>query len=124
MHISQQKNCLFQVTLDNSNQINGGRVMDRYEELIGSLEKYRDFLDEQGHSVLAQTAEALLTLQGVVNEKQKLLDEAMDDLSKSNDCKYCAHINECSAHRIERNLVYGGCANWTWRGAKTICKAS
>jgi hypothetical protein len=98
--------------------------MDRYDELIRSLEKFKYFLDENGHSVFAETAEAIGALQSVLDEKQKLLDEAMEDLSKSNDCKYCAHINECSAHRIERNLAYGGCANWKWHGAKVVCRAS
>jgi hypothetical protein len=98
--------------------------MDRYDELIKSLEKYTNIQDEYGHSIFTQTAETLTALQSDANEKQKLLDEALRDLAKCNDCKYCANLDQCSPHRIERNFNYGSCAKWQWRGAKTVVKAS
>lgn len=92
--------------------------MEKYNELIKTLENYKDASNDSGHAVLTQTAQALELLQSAVSEKQKLLEEALGDLAKDGDCKYCAHINECRLQRIERNMAYGGCAKWEWRGAK------
>ncbi len=98
--------------------------MDKYNELIKSLENYRDVPNESGHTVIKQTAEAIEALQYEIDEKQKLLDEALDNLSRCSDCKYCANIGQCSNHSIERNLAYGGCGRWQWSGAKKVEKAS
>jgi Fic family protein len=98
--------------------------MDRYDELIKSLENYLNATDDNGHLMFKQTAEAIGALKSAIDEKQTLLDEALEDLAKENDCKNCAHVGQCSAHRIERNFAYGGCSQWQWRGAKLIYKAS
>lgn len=98
--------------------------MDRYDELIKSLENYKDITDECGHSLFIRTAEAIEALQAAVDEKQKLLDEALEDFAKVKDCKYCANIEQCSMHRIERNLAYGGCVNWHWHGMHRVNQAS
>jgi hypothetical protein len=98
--------------------------MDRYDELIKSLETYKDITDECGHSLFIQTVEAIEALQTAVGEKQKLLDEALEDLSSVKECKYCSNIEQCSMHRIERNLAYGGCDKWQWHGTDAAVKAS
>ncbi len=98
--------------------------MKKYDELIKSLENYRDTSDDCGHTVLKQSAEAIETLQSVLGEKQRLLDEALDNLAKDSECKYCSNIDQCSSRSIERNLAYGGCGRWQWRGIKAIEKAS
>jgi hypothetical protein len=105
--------------------------MDKYDELIKSLdglirsiENDQDIPDEGERNLLKRTAEALESMQFDLGYKQKLLDEALADLARENDCKNCAHINLCNAHRIERNLAYGGCDKWQWRGAQIAVKAS
>ena len=98
--------------------------MKKYDELIKSLENYRDTSDDCGHTVLKQSAEAIETLQSVLGEKQRLLDEALDNLAKDSECKYCSNIDQCSSRSIERNLAYGGCGRWQWKGAKVTEKAS
>ena len=98
--------------------------MDKYNELLKTLENYRDIPNESGQSVLKQTAEAIEELQSVIDEKQKLLAAALDNLSKCSDCKYCSNVNQCSTHSVERNLAYGGCGKWQWTGAKTADIAS
>lgn len=95
--------------------------MKNYDNLMESLESHRNKPDECGHSTFEQTIEAL---QSAINEKQKLLDEALGDLAKSNDCKYCSNIDQCSLNRIDRNLAYGGCSKWQWHGSKAVDKAS
>ncbi len=95
-----------------------------YNELIKSLENYKSMPEEREHSVLKQTAEAIETLQSVVDEKQMLLDMALNDLAKSSECKYCSNLDKCSMRRIERTLAYGSCADWKWRGANTADIAS
>ncbi len=97
--------------------------MDRYDELIKSLEKYMCVKDELGNSLFAQTAEAIKALQAIVEEKQKSYAGALEDLENGRECKFCAHVDICSTQRIERNLVYGGCSKWQWRGIKTEVKA-
>jgi hypothetical protein len=69
----------------------------------------------------ALTIEAL---QSVLDEKQRLLDEALVDLAQCHDCNCCANLSKCSNHRVERNMAYGGCADWQWRGAKSLIWAS
>lgn len=98
--------------------------MKKYDALIETLEKHKDIPDECGHSIFEQTAEAIGALQSVIDEKQRLLDEALQDLAKSNECKYCSNIDQCSLNRIDRNLAYGSCSKWQWHGAKTAEKAS
>lgn len=98
--------------------------MEKYNELIKSLENYRDTSNDCGNSVFMQSAEAIETLQSVLGEKQKLLDEALDNLAKDSDCKFCANIVKCSTRCVERNLAYGGCSRWQWRGIKAVEKAS
>ena len=98
--------------------------MDKYNELIKSLKDCINTPDENVRSVLKQTTQALETLQSVVGEKQKLLDAALNDMAKSSECKNCSNIDNCSIRRIERNLAYGACATWQWRGAKSEEKAS
>lgn len=98
--------------------------MEKYDELIKSLESCRDLPDEYGRSVAKQTAEAIARLNSVINEKQKLLDEALGDLAKCGECKYCANIDQCRIRSIERNLAYGSCNRWQWRGEKAVAKAS
>lgn len=98
--------------------------MNKYDELIESLENHRDTPDESGHSIFEQTAEAIESLQSVLDEKQKLLDEALEDLAKSNDCKYCLNLDQCSLSRIDRNIAYGSCSSWQWHRTKTAEKAS
>lgn len=98
--------------------------MMNYDNLMESLESHRDKPDEGGHLMSEQTAEAIEALQSVINEKQRLLDEALGDLAKSNECKYCSNIDQCSLNRIDRNLAYGSCSTWQWHGAKTADKAS
>ena len=68
--------------------------------------------------------EIINALQSTIDEKQKLLDAALCDLAKGSDCKYCANIGQCSTHSVERNLAYGGCARWNWKGAKVVERAS
>lgn len=58
------------------------------------------------------------------DELKKLFDEALGDLAKDCDCKFCSNLSQCSTRRVERNLAYGNCSNWEWRGAKTAEKAS
>ncbi len=98
--------------------------MKEYDELINTLENYRETPDGCGHTVLKQSAKAIETLQSVLGEKQRLLDEALDNLAKDSECKFCANIDQCSNRCIERNLAYGGCARWQWRGIKANEKAS
>ncbi len=98
--------------------------MERYDELIKSLANYRDIPNDCGHTVFIQTAEAIEALQSAVEDKQKLLDEALNDLSKGCDCKYCSNVSHCNTHRIERNFAYGSCDKWQWRGKETADKAS
>lgn len=98
--------------------------MEKYDELIKSLKNYRDKTEECEPSVLKLTAEAIEKLQTAINEKQKLLDEALNDLAKGCDCKNCANIDACNIRRIERNLAYGGCSKWQWKGAKIADIAS
>lgn len=105
--------------------------MDKYNELIKSLdelihsiESYQSVPDKNESLLLKRTAEAIVALQTDLGDKEKLLDEALHDLAQENACKNCAHIDSCTAHRIERNLAYGGCAKWQWRGAKTVVMAS
>ena len=98
--------------------------MEKYNELIKSLEGYINTPDESVRSVLIKTTQALETLQSVVGEKQKLLDAALNDMAKSSECKYCSNIDHCSMRRIERTLAYGACADWQWHGVKTEEKAS
>ena len=98
--------------------------MERYDELIKSLENYRDIPNDCGRTVFKQTAEAIEALQTAVEKKQKLLDEALGDLSNGCDCKYCSNISQCNTRRIERNFAYGSCDKWQWRGKITSDKAS
>jgi hypothetical protein len=105
--------------------------MDKYNELIKSLdelihsiESYHSVPEKNESLLLRQTAEAIEALQTDLGDKEKLLDEALRDLAQENDCKNCAHISQCSTHRIERNLAYGGCDKWEWHGAKSVVKAS
>ncbi|MFB0920722.1 MAG: hypothetical protein QMB62_07555 [Oscillospiraceae bacterium] len=98
--------------------------MSTYDELIKSLKDYRNISEEDEHSVLKKTAEAIEALQSVVDEKQKLLDVALKDLAKSSECKYCSNLDKCSLRRVERTLAYGNCAEWKWRGANTADIAS
>ncbi len=58
------------------------------------------------------------------DELKKLFDEALGDLAKDCDCKFCSNLSQCSTRRVERNLAYGNCSNWEWRGAKMAEKAS
>lgn len=88
--------------------------MDNYNELPKSTEHNRD-----NYMPYEQTAGTIEALQSVLDEKQRLLTAAMRDLAEDNECKYCANIEKCSAHHIERNLAYGGCAKWQWRGVKS-----
>lgn len=98
-------------------------TMSKYDELIKSLESYREQQDGE-QAVFRRSAEAIVTLQSAIDEKQRILDEALSDLAKCRDCKHCALIDQCSINRIERNLAYGGCASWQWRGTKREEKAS
>ena len=98
--------------------------MEKYDELIKSLENYRDKPNECDLAVLKRTAEAISVLQSVIVEKQKLLDGALDDLAKCGECKNCSNLNQCSIRSVERNLAYGGCGKWQWKGAKATEKAS
>ncbi len=98
--------------------------MNKYDELIKSLQNCKDVPGECDHSVFKQTAEAIEALQSVLDEKQKLLDVALDDLAKGSECKYCSNLNRCSIRRIERTLAYGKCRDWQWRGTNTAEKAS
>jgi len=98
--------------------------MDKYNELIKSLENYKETPTECGNAVFKRTAEAIEALQNAVEKKQQLLDEALEDLSKGCDCKYCSNISQCSNHRIERNFAYGSCDKWQWRGKELAEKAS
>ena len=92
--------------------------MDNYEELQKSLENNGDKYVPQNQAVGSIEA-----LQSVISEKQKLINAVMADLAEGNDCKYCAKIDQCSPHQVERNFAYGGCARWQWRGAKMAEKA-
>ena len=98
--------------------------MDKHDEMIKSIENYRDVPNEDGRIVIQRTDEAINALQSVIDEKQKQLDAALGDLAKVCDCKCCSNIGKCSTHSIERNLAYGGCARWQWKGALTADKAS
>ena len=105
--------------------------MDKYSELIKSLdeliksiENYRDIPGEGGTLVLRRSAEAIESLQSDLDDRQRLLDKALEDLATETDCKNCANLDHCSAHRVERNLAYGGCDKWQWRGAKVAVMAS
>ncbi len=93
--------------------------MEDYNVMTQSLENNTDMPE------VKRTAETLEALQSVIDEKQRLLDKALEDLSKGKDCKYCANVGQCSSHCVERNLAYGGCSKWQWRGgAKLISIAS
>jgi len=98
--------------------------MEKYNELIKTLENYRDLPDQSGHEVLKETAVAIQTLQSAIDEKQRLLDRALGDLASCGDCKNCANLDHCSSHRIERNMAYGRCAQWQWKGSKAEEMAS
>lgn len=98
--------------------------MERYDELIKSLQTYSNIPNDCEHTVFKQTAEAIEALQSAVEKKQKQLDEALGDLSNGCDCKYCANVKNCNTRRIERNFAYGSCDKWQWRGKLTAEKAS
>ena len=98
--------------------------MEKHDERINSFENYRDVPNDNEHIVIKRADESIEALQSVIDEKQKLLDAALCDLAKVSDCKCCSHIGQCSTHSIERNLAYGGCARWQWKGAKTAERAS
>ena len=93
--------------------------MEKYNELLKSLESVNNEPETCDRSIIKQTAEAIQTLQSAIDEKQRLLDEALSDLAKGHDCKNCSNIDRCSIRRIERNLAYGGCSSWQWKGLKT-----
>jgi hypothetical protein len=92
--------------------------MNNYDDQLKSLDhsgdKYVPFEQDAG------TIEAL---QSTIGEKQKLYNAAIADLAEANDCKYCANIDQCTPHQIERNFAYRGCIRWQWRGAKPADKA-
>jgi len=98
--------------------------MNKYDELIKSLQNYKNIPNDCDRSVFEQTVEAIENLQSVLDEKQRLLDVALDDLAKGSECKYCSNLDQCSIRRIERTLAYGNCRDWQWRGANTEDKAS
>ncbi len=91
--------------------------MNNYDELLKSIEP-----SDNRYMPYDQVAGAIEELQSVIGEKQKLLNASIADLADGRDCKYCAYIDQCSMHQIERNLTYKGCGRWQWRGAKTADK--
>ncbi|PKM74436.1 MAG: hypothetical protein CVU91_00795 [Firmicutes bacterium HGW-Firmicutes-16] len=98
--------------------------MNKYDELINSLQNCKNVPNDCDHSVFEQTVEAIKALQSVLDEKQKQLDVALDDLAKCSECKHCSNLDRCSIRRIERTLAYGKCRDWQWRGTNTADKAS
>ena len=91
-------------------------IMEQYEELLKSLESCGKAPSDCEPSVLKRTAEAIEALKAAVAEKQKLLDRALGDLAKDSECKHCANVGQCSTRCVERNLAYGGCGKWQWKG--------
>lgn len=98
--------------------------MERQDEQIRTLENYRDVPNDGGNIVIKRTDDSIEALQSVINEKQMLLEAALCDLAKVSECKCCANLGQCSTHSVERNLAYGGCGRWQWKGAKLAVKAS
>lgn len=98
--------------------------MENNNELMNSLDSNRHMAAENGYAGSDHTDETIQRLQSVINEKQHLLDQALEDLAKGNDCRNCANIDRCSVHSIERNFAYGGCCRWQWRGTKSAVIAS
>ncbi|MBP8640991.1 MAG: hypothetical protein KBI01_08880 [Oscillospiraceae bacterium] len=98
--------------------------MEKHDELSKSLENYREVPNDSEHIVIKRADVSIEALQSLICEKQKLLDAALCDLAKVSDCKCCSNIGKCSTHSIERNLAYGGCGRWQWKGAEAAEKAS
>jgi hypothetical protein len=93
--------------------------MENYDELIRSLEQHND---KPNYIIQKKAADAIEALREEVEEKQNLLNLAIADLAANNDCKYCANIDHCSPHQVERNLAYGSCIKWMWHGVKAAKK--
>ena len=83
-----------------------------------------DNFDKQINSFEKQAAGSGEPLQYIPDESLKLMNAAIADLAEGNDCKYCANIDQCTPHQVERNIVYKGCNRWLWRGVKLLDKAA
>lgn len=93
--------------------------MDNYDKLLISIEHNRDT-----YMPFEQAAGATETPRSVSDENLRLLNAAIADLAESNDCKYCAHIDQCTLHQIERNFAYKSCNRWLWRGVNMLDKTA
>lgn len=92
--------------------------MDNYDNQLKSFEHKED-----KYMPYEQATGANEALQYVSDENLMLLNAAVADLAEDNDCKYCAYIDQCTPHQVERNIVYKGCNKWLWRGVKLLDKA-
>lgn len=87
------------------------------------LQKSTDLSGDK-YMMLEQATASNEDLQSLLGEKQRLLNASIADLAEGRDCKFCAYIDKCSMHQIERNLAYKSCARWQWRSVKAADKTA